>query len=204
MTSADGTSLQVVRAPVAITCALRVSVVAAPDRQAVADAVREGVIAAGVPCAAPGSDALTIVFERGPLPRGGSPTSPASLQLAARVTEALTTSDLQRVTWVDSGTLEAHVAADPLDDVALQVVSAAFAAYGPRPDDREADPRRAPPVELASWQRPPSSPPTDAFRYEPSNDSRVVWALVLVALAVEAWARRRRASQHTVEDARAA
>lgn len=80
----------------------------------------------------------------------------------------------------------------PEGAAAVRLLRSVAAAAFENPD-LPAEPRRVPAEELARWSRPAGMSPADAVRQD-EGDRRLLWALALVLLAVEAAVRRSRAA----------
>jgi hypothetical protein len=162
----------------------RIEVVAAPEHQALADAVLRAALRDGVTYEIDAK--RSVVFRFAGANQLAKPPTPPRVAWMQQVLQRH--ADL-RGGEVD-GALVIHAPLEPgharAPALLSHVIKGAFA-----PDLRSYEPRMIAPATLTSWSRPPSGAPGDALPAD-EGDRRWLWGAALVLLAVEQVMRQRR------------
>ena len=170
-----------------------VRVIAAPEEQAHADALRRAILGEGVMAGTTANRQVTVVF-------AGAETASAAATRDQRTSETESqVSTWQRAVLEQNPDVRGTVSAEAVvvraemkatdaraADLLARVVRS---AYHEPLDARE--PRRVDAARLASWSRPPTGAPADV---RPANegDLRWFWAIALLLLGLEQAMRRRK------------
>jgi hypothetical protein len=160
----------------------------------------------GIPPVPP-NQRVTVAFAGAPTTNGSSIDTPwmLSSMLALRQSDLLRESGARIEATERDGALIVRTDARASSPVAPAVVRAVMLAASPADFvDRELEVATISDAELARWRREPApvSSPDGAVASD-GTESRILWAVALLLIAIEAWLRRRAGQAHAQEEGHA-